>query len=334
MKLKIGRESIGMMSYSFNFIYKKRYLIFLVSLVSLLLCHPAISGSQDWGDLLPKRTLDIPAKVEFAGTVISLDRYDMRERYDREQMAFTYADASTMITIKRANLYFPVIELILKQNGIPDDFKYLALVESNFNIRAYSSVKAAGFWQFMPETARQYGLEVSNGIDERYHIEKSTQAACRYLKDAYEKFGDWATVAASYNAGMERIANEQEQQQTGSFFDMLLYDETTRYVFRILAIKEILKNPQKYGFYIKREHLYPTIGFSEVIVNGPVEDWAVFAKDQGITYAQLKDFNVWIRGNKLENPEWRTYLVRIPRKEDLIFDAKKIKVYQKNWVVD
>jgi len=296
--------------------------------------YPADCRGQEQGEPLPTVSLDIPEKVAFAGTFIPLNRYDMRERYDREQMAFTYAYASTIVTIKRANLYFPVIEPILEQNGIPDDFKYLALVESNFNTRAYSSAKAAGFWQFMPETARQYGLEVSNGIDERYHIEKSTVAACRYLKDAYDRFGDWPTVAASYNAGMRRIGSEQAMQQAGNFFDMLVFDETSRYVFRILAIKEILRQPQKYGFYIKREHLYPSIGFTEVSVTGPVDDWAEFAKSQGITYAQLKDFNVWIRGNTLENPEWKTYVVRIPRKEDLTFDAKRIRVYQKNWVVD
>jgi len=304
-----------------------------VVIASFTFYHADCRG-QEQGEPLPTVSLDIPEKVAFAGTFILLNRYDMRERYDREQMAFTYAYASTIVRIKRANLYFPVIEPILKENGIPDDFKYLALVESNFNIRAYSSARAAGFWQFMPETARQYGLEVSNGIDERYHIEKSTVAACRYLNDAYDRFGDWPTVAASYNAGMQRIGSEQTMQQAGNFFDMLVFDETSRYVFRILAIKEILRQPQKYGFYIKREHLYPYIGFTEVSVTGPVDDWAEFAKSQGITYAQLKDFNVWIRGNTLENPEWKTYVVRIPRKEDLTFDAKRIRVYQKNWVVD
>jgi membrane-bound lytic murein transglycosylase D len=322
------------MSFLYETFYKFLSVTTFIIIFSLLALHPADCRGQGPGEPSPAVSLDIPDKVEFAGTVIPLDRYDMRERFDREQIAFTYAYASTIVTIKRANLYFPVIEPILKQNGIPDDFKYLALVESNFNNRAFSSARAAGIWQFMPETAKQYGLEVSNGIDERYHIEKSTMAACRYLKDAYEKFGDWATVAASYNAGMERINSEQSMQQTGSFFDMLLFDETTRYVFRIMAIKEILKNPRKYGFYIKRAHLYPPIGFTEVTVTGPVEDWAEFAKSLGITYAQLKDFNVWIRGNKLENKDWKTYVVRIPLKSDFNFDAKRIKVYQENWVVD
>jgi hypothetical protein len=322
------------MSFLYDTVYKYLSVTTFIIIFSLFSLHSADCLGQGPGKPNPAVSLDIPDKVEFAGTVIPLDRYDMRERFDREQMAFTYAYASTIVTIKRANLYFPIIEPILKQNGIPDDFKYLALVESNFNIRAISSAKAAGIWQFMPETAKQYGLEISNGIDERYHIEKSTMAACRYLKDAYEKFGDWATVAASYNAGMERISSEQTMQQTGTFFDVLLFDETTRYVFRILAIKEILKNPQKYGFSIKRAHLYPPIGFTEVTVNGPVEDWTEFAKSLGITYAQLKDFNVWIRGNKLENKDWKTYVVRIPLKSDLNFDANRIKVYQNNWVVD
>lgn len=322
------------MSVHFHNSYKNSPAFFLIIVLMLFTFYPVVCWGQGPGEPSPAVSLDIPDKVEFAGTVIPVDRYDMRERFDREQIAFTYAYASTIVTIKRANLYFPVIETILKANGIPDDFKYLALVESNFNTRAFSSSKAAGVWQFMPETAKQYGLEISNGVDERYHIEKSTVAACHYLKDAYDKFGDWATVAASYNAGMERISSEKTMQQVGSFFDMLIFDETSRYIFRILAIKEILKNPQKYGFYIKREHLYPSIGFSEVTVNGPVEDWAEFAKGFGITYAQLKDFNVWIRGNKLENKDWKTYVVRIPRKEDLTFDARRIKVYQNNWVVD
>jgi membrane-bound lytic murein transglycosylase D len=308
--------------------------LFIIFLLSFFALYPADCRGQGLGEPSPAVSLDIPDKVVFAGTVIPLDRYDMRERFDREQIAFAYAYASTIVTIKRANLYFPVIEPILKQNGIPDDFKYLALVESNFNTRAFSSARAAGFWQFLPETAKQYGLEVSSGIDERYHVEKSTAAACRYLKDAYGKFGDWATVAASYNAGMERISSEQTMQQVGSFFDMLLFDETSRYIFRIMAIKEILKNPQKYGFYIKRAHLYPPIRFNEVTVTGPVQDWAEFAKSHDITYAQLKDFNVWIRGNKLENKDGNTYVVRIPLKCDFNFDAKRIKVYQDNWIVD
>jgi len=235
----------------------KVFLIISFIILLLFAYPPADSHGREKGEPIHAVSLDIPDKVAFSGTIISLDRYDMRERFDREQMAFTYAYASTIVTIKRANLYFPVIEPILKENGIPDDFKYLALVESNFNTRAFSSAKAAGIWQFMPETAKQYGLEISDGIDERYHIEKATVAACRYLKDAYDRFGDWATVAASYNAGMERITSEQTMQRVGSFFDMLIFDETSRYIFRILAIKEILKHPQQYGFYIKREHLYP-----------------------------------------------------------------------------
>jgi hypothetical protein len=322
------------MSFLYDTFYKYLSVTTFIIIFSLFSLHSADCRGQGPGEPNHAVSLDIPDKVEFAGTVIPLDRYDMRERFDREQMAFTYAYASTIVTIKRANLYFTIIEPILKQNGIPDDFKYLALVESNFNNRAFSSAKAAGIWQFMPETAKQYGLEISNGIDERYHIEKSTMAACHYLKDAYEKFGDWPAVAASYNAGMERISSEQTMQQTGSFFDMLIFDETSRYIFRILAIKEILKNPQKYGFYIKRAHLYPPIGFTEVTITGSVEDWAEFAKSRDITYAQLKDFNVWIRGNKLENKDWKTYVVRIPLKSDFSFDAKRIKVYQDNWVVD
>lgn len=282
----------------------------------------------------PTTSFDIPDRVEFAGATISLSRYDMRERYDREQMAFVYSPASTTLAIKRANIYFPIIEPILKEYGIPNDFKYLALVESHFNPRAVSSAKAAGIWQFMPETGKQYDLEVSDGVDERYHIVKSTRAACRYLLEAYQIFGNWVCVAASYNTGMNRISREQQLQFTRNCFDMHLFEETSRYLFKILAIKEILRHPQKYGFYIKRRHLYPPVRSYEVAVTEPVGSWAEFARNLGITYAQLREFNVWIRSNKLENKNNKLYEVRIPHREDMHFNPGRIKVYQENWVVD
>lgn len=282
----------------------------------------------------PVYSVDIPKSIEFAGTTIPLDRNDLRERMDRELLSFVYFHSSTLLSIKRANIYFPVVESILKENGIPKDFKYLALVESNFNPRAISSVKAAGIWQFMPETAKQYGLEVNEQVDERYHLKKSTEAACRYLKDAYAKFGDWATVAASYNAGMNRVTTNQTKQQATNFFDTLLSEETTRYVFRILAMKEILKHPRHYGFHIHKEHLYPDIRFTEVKITDSIPDWTEFAKQYNITYAQLKDMNIWLRDTKLDNKDKKTYLIRIPAAEDLNFDVHKIKVYQKNWVIN
>ena len=299
------------------------------------LCLPPSGSAQEVSQAATVTTsFDIPDRVEFAGMTISLSRYDMRERYDREQLAFVHNPASTTLIIKRANVYFPIIEPILKEYGIPNDFKYLAVVESHFNPRAVSSAKAAGIWQFMPETGKQYDLEVTDSVDERYHVIKSTRAACRYLQDAYQIFGNWICAAASYNTGMNRITREQQSQLTQNCFDLLLFDETSRYIFRILAIKEILRQPQKYGFYIKRQHLYPAIGFYEIAVTESVSSWVEFARNFGITYAQLKDFNVWIRGNKLENKTNKVYEVRIPRREDLLFNPRRIKVYQENWVID
>ena len=279
-------------------------------------------------------SIDIPKSVEFCGEKISLERYDMRERYDREQLAFMYMHSSSIQLIKRANRYFPIIEPILKANGVPDDFKYLAAIESQLDPRALSTAKAAGIWQFMESTAKTYGLEVNSEVDERYHVEKATVAACKYLKESYAKYGDWATVAASYNGGMGRISGAQQSQLVQSSFDMLLVSETSRYVFRILAAKVFMENPQKFGFKLKREHFYHTIRTDTVQVNGAVADWAKWAQDRDINYAQLKDFNVWLRGNSLANKAGKTYIISVPKKEDLNFDSKKIKLHNKNWVID
>ena len=220
-------------------------------------------------------SLTIPQKVEFADQTISLDRYDMRERYDREQLIIAYGHSTSILHIKRANKYFPIIEPILKQNGIPADFKYLAVIESSLDPRAISPAQAAGIWQLMPKTAQQFGLEVNEEVDERYHIEKATIAACKYLKSAYNKYKNWATVAASYNGGMGRISEELEIQQLDTSFDLLLTTETSRYVFRLLAMKQFMENPQKFGFQLQREDFYPTIKTKNVVIKVPLPTVAV-----------------------------------------------------------
>jgi len=317
--------------------YKKSLLSFPVLFWMMLITAsaPAIAqSSADNADIPITVSLDIPRSVEFCGKKISLERYDMRERFDREQLAFMYMHSTSLQLIKRANLFFPIIEPILKANGIPDDFKYLAAVESALDPRALSPAKAAGIWQFMDATGRRYGLEINSEVDERYHVEKATVAACKYLKEAYDKYGDWATVAASYNAGMQKISSEQDKQAVSSSFDMLLVDETSRYVFRILAAKRFLENPQSFGFLLKKAHLYHYIRTDKVKVTGPVADWADWAKQQGITYGQLKDFNIWLRDRSLTNKAGKTYVISIPQKEDLNFDIRKVKVHNKNWVID
>ncbi|MDR0894401.1 MAG: lytic transglycosylase domain-containing protein [Prevotellaceae bacterium] len=277
---------------------------------------------------------EVPASVTFAGQKIDLQRYDHRERMDRELMSFTYMHASTMLAIKRANRFFPIIEPILKEEGIPDDLKYLAVIESTLSPLARSSAGACGMWQFMPKTGREYGLEVNDNIDERYHIEKATHAACTYLKKAYEKYGDWLCVAASYNGGQGRITSEKAKQQVDRAVDLWLVEETSRYMFRLLAAKAVLGSPERYGFLMKREQLYPRIPYKEVTVTTGIDDLVKFAKDNGLTYAQLKDFNPWLRDTFLQNRSGRTYVLKIPLPEGLTYDPRKTVPYYKGWVID
>lgn len=280
----------------------------------------------------PACTFPIPAKINFAGQTILLDRYDMRERFDREQISIAYNHSTSMLIIKKANKLFPIIEPILALNGIPNDFKYLAVIESNLEPRALSPAQAAGIWQLMPKTGEQLGLTVNNEVDERYHIEKATEAACRYFKSAFAKYNDWPTVAASYNGGMGRISEELSKQQTDTSFDLLLTSETSRYVFRILAMKQFLENPKRFGYYLLREDFYPTIRTKTVTVDSSVNDWAEWAKQYGISYLQLKDFNIWLRDRKLTNPNKTEYQVKIPEKADLIYNSNNINIHNPNWV--
>lgn len=277
-------------------------------------------------------SVPIPKEVSFCGEVIKLDRLDIRERFDREINGFTYLHSTTTLYIKRANRYFPIIEPLLEANGIPDDFKYLCLIESNLDTRALSSAKAAGLWQFMEATGKQYGLEITSQVDERYHIEKATNAACKYFRDAYNRFGNWVNVAASYNAGMGRISGNINSQYVDSALDMLLVSETSRYVFRILAIKEIFRHPFKYGFIFNKEDLYPQVSVDYKEVTSTIGDLAYYAKQNGINYMQLKDYNVWLRDSQLRVSPGKTYRIAIPQKQDLYFDASKIKVHNPAWI--
>jgi len=281
----------------------------------------------------PVTALPIPKQVVFANETVSLERIDMRERYDREQTVIAYNHSTSILLLKRANRFFPVIEPILKNNGIPDDFKYLAVVESNLDLRAFSPAQAAGIWQLMPKTAEQYGLEVNDQIDERYYLEKATVAACQFLKSAYAKYHSWVTVAASYNAGMAKISGEQEKQQVDDAYDMLLSTESSRYIFRILAMKQFFENPKLFGYQLKKDDFYPFIPTKEVLVNTSVEDWTEWAKTYHLTYFQLKEFNVWLRDRKLTNVKGKEYRIQIPDTADLKFNPQHLKIHQPFWAV-
>ena len=277
-------------------------------------------------------SVPLPDFVDFCGETIALDRMDIRERFDREINAFTYLHSTTMLYLKRANRYFPVIEPILKKNDIPDDFKYLCLIESNLDIRALSPANAAGLWQFLESTGKSYGLEINSEVDERYHIEKATDAACRYFKEAYSKYGSWINVAASYNAGMPKITSALSAQQVNSALDLLLASETSRYVFRIAAIKQIFENPDLYGFVLKKENFYPNIPAQRVTVTETIDDLAAFSQEYGLNYMLLKEFNPWLRDNKLTLRSGKSYEIAIPKKADLYFDKNSITVYDDRWV--
>lgn len=246
------------------------------------------------------------------GETVPLDRFEIFESLEREMLVNTYFHSQTIRFIKLAPRYFSMVDPILKQEGLPFDFRYLMVAECNLNPKALSPAGAAGLWQFMKPAAIEQGLEVNAEVDERYHIEKSTLAACRYIKKAYEKFRNWGLVAASYNAGFGAIDRQLSRQKENSYFDLLLNEETERYVFRVISLKLILENPDKFGFNISEEEKYPLLKTKKVEIKGSVPDLAAFAKEHGITYKTLKYYNPWLRGSFLTNKTGKTYRVDIP----------------------
>jgi hypothetical protein len=257
------------------------------------------------------KALKIPSNLEFAGEKVPLDKPEILERIDRELLVNTYWQSNTLLLIKRAHKYFPIIEPILKKNGIPDDFKYLAAIESGLQ-NVTSPAGAKGFWQLMPQTAKELSLEVNTNVDERYNIEKSTEVACDYLRKAKNKFGNWTLAAASYNAGMAGISKKQEEQLVEDYYDLLLSEETKRYIPRIIVMKEILSNPQKYGFVFDQEDLYIEQPTQIIQIDSAITNIAKFSKDLGINYNTLKLHNPWLRENTLNNTSKKVYELKIP----------------------
>lgn len=273
----------------------------------------------------------IPDKVSFADTSYDLDRIDLYERMDRELTAMCYTHGTTLLTLKRANRLFPEIIPILKSQGVPEDLIYLCVIESSLNPRAYSPAKAAGLWQFIPSTAKAYGLEVNEYVDERYNTELATKAACKMLKKLHTQYGNWESAAAAYNGGPARITRELDAQDTGSALDLYLVEETQRYMFRILASKLIFSNPRAYGFTLAPDQFYTPVQYTSEKVSGAVESWPQWAADHGITYAQLRDANPWIRDKALPNKSGKTYTVRIPQKESLYRSTADKNIYNPQW---
>jgi len=263
--------------------------------------------------------LPIPKNLNFAGERVPIEQYDVFEGLDREFLINTYWQSQTLLFIKRANKYFPIIEPILKKNNIPEDFKYLAVIESGL-MNLTSPSQAVGFWQFMKKTAIEYGLTVNDNIDERYHLEKSTQAACDYLNTAYDMFGNWTLVAASYNVGMGSLKNQLSKQHVSSYYDLYLNQQTARYVYRIIVIKYILSNPEKYGFHFRQKDLYHYPEYKIDTIDSTITSLENFATSQSINLKLLKDLNPWILGRQLLNPDSIKYAIKVPLKRNFIED--------------
>jgi membrane-bound lytic murein transglycosylase D len=257
-------------------------------------------------------SLAAPHKLVFAGEVVPLNDFDIQERYDREILTNVYWQSQTLLMIKRAYKYFPLVEQILAQQGIPDDMKYLALAESGLQ-NVVSPAGAAGYWQMLDGTAKNFGLEINTEVDERYHIEKSTQAACRYFKEAYAVFNSWALVAASYNMGIDGLRKQLQQQGVNNYYDLLLNTETSRYVFRTLAIKEIMERPSNYGFNVINAHKYQQIPTVKVKVTRSITDLTKYSLDNGCNYKLLKVLNPWLKSKSLTVPAGKIYYIELPK---------------------
>jgi len=291
---------------SFNFLNPKENTDNIVDIIH----------QKEFNSFFRSYTLVTPDSIEFTGEYAPLFAEDIWERYDKEIHKNVYWQSNTLFYFKRANKYFPLIEEILAKNNIPNDFKYLAIIESGLE-NVVSPAGASGFWQFMKGTAKDYGMEVNSEVDERYNLEKSTEAACVYLQKAYDKFGSWTMAAASYNVGMNGLSRRATEQSTNNYYDLYLPTETSRYVFRLLAIKEIFENKSKYGFILRKQDLYKEIETVHILLNKSNVDLVSFSDSLGINYKILKQFNPWLRDKKLTNKSEKTYTITIPQSQEI-----------------
>ena len=292
--------------------YVSILLITLLSITFFNALHISdVSPEKNTSETYSIKALKIPSDLTFAGEKVPTELYDIKERMDRELLVNTYWQSNGLLLIKKAHKYFPLIEPMLKKYGIPDDFKYLAVAESGLENNS-SPAGAAGFWQFLKSSAKEYGLEVNQNVDERYNLEKATRIAAEYLKKSKERFGTWTLAAAAYNAGNARIARNLKRQQVDNYYDLLLNNETARYVFRIVALKEVLSYPKKYGFEFDEEDLYKLPNTQIVEVDTVITNIASFAKTFNTNYKELKLHNAWLRENKLNNKSRKLYQIKIP----------------------
>ncbi len=304
-----------------NFIHNRSQFLILIlafavltGLVSILGFNYSYSySSSDRSTSVSNLNFRLPDSVSFAGERMPLENIDTRESLDREIITTAYRHSSTILIIKKAHRFFPVIEKILEHNGIPDDFKYIAVAESDL-LNQVSPAGATGFWQIMPETGKEQGLEINTEVDERYSIEKSTKFACDFFRKSYERYGNWTLAAASYNGGRNAVDEQIEIQKENNYYDLLLSEETARYVFRAVAYKLVIGDPAAYGFEIDQKDYYPALKYTEIRVDSAVADIAMFAKSNGTNYKMLKLLNPWLRKPFLTNKSGKTYIIKIPGK--------------------
>lgn len=298
---------------------KKPIIIIFGSVVLITLAAASLSNNKTSiptkisnADPFKVYALELPDTLYFSGEQVPLDLIDVRERLDRELLVNTYWQSNMMLLLKRANRYFPDIERILEEEGVPEDFKYLAVIESGLQ-NVISPAGAKGFWQLMRNTAKEFGLEVNSNVDERYHLELSTRVACKYLIKAKKRFGSWTLAAASYNRGMFGIHSLMQKQQVDNYYDLLLGSETSRYMFRILAVKHIMSYPKKYGFVFSDKDLYPKIPTRKIHLDTAISNIAVFSKKMKLNYKLLKLNNPWLLENHLNNKSRKKYEITLPK---------------------
>ncbi|MBN2480747.1 MAG: lytic transglycosylase domain-containing protein [Bacteroidales bacterium] len=293
------------------------YITGVIMILSVIFSIQSFTEHGDEDSATMERTpplnqsFSIPDRLDFAGEGVPLQNYDVRESLDRELLVNGYFHSRTIYLLKKSKRYFAVIEPVLRKYHIPDDFKYLAMAESDLE-NVVSPARAVGVWQLLEGTAREYELEVNSYVDERYDLEKSTEAACKYILDSYEKYGSWTLAAASYNMGRNNLDSQIERQKTGNYYDLLLNDETARYIYRVLAQKLVTENPEAFGFIIEDEEYYPVIKTYTVTVDNAVDNLADFAVRYSINYKILKQMNPWLRQNALPNNSRKTYSIEIP----------------------
>ncbi len=294
-------------------------LVTLLLLINIILFTGTSTGSFEADTSIQDNTessvggktfaVKLPKQIQFAGESVPLNDFEVKERLDRELLINSYWHSSTIYLLKQANRYFPIIVPILKEHNIPEDFKFVALAESGLQ-NVVSPSNAVGVWQFLKSTGKSYQLEINDEVDERYHLEKASAAACNYLQDGYNIFHNWTLAAASYNMGIESLRKKTKQQMQESYYDLLLNRETSRYLFRILAFKEIYNNPEKYGFYLEADDLYQPIKYKTVTIDSAITSLPLFAKQMGTNYKLLKFMNPWLRKRSLKNPSKKKYVLK------------------------